>query len=91
MKTALILTLWVISVALHAAEPDFQSQHLAVGLSRSAPAFRVFAVDSLGQGKARPEPGARGDQRHRRSGTRWPDLQAQWQTGLAGHVEREGR
>ena len=56
MKTALILTLWVISVALHAAEPDFQSQHLAVGLSRSAPAFSVFAVDSLGHGKLDQNP-----------------------------------
>ena len=37
--------------ALRAATPDFQSQHLAVGLSRNAPAFRVFAVDSFGRGK----------------------------------------
>ena len=42
--------------ALHAAMPDFQSQYLAVGLSRSAPAFSVFAVDSLGQGKLDQNP-----------------------------------
>ncbi|MGA2658143.1 MAG: hypothetical protein ABSH34_11565 [Verrucomicrobiota bacterium] len=42
--------------ALHAAMPDFQSQYLAVGLSRSTPAFSVFAVDSLGQGKLGQNP-----------------------------------
>ncbi|MGA2659742.1 MAG: hypothetical protein ABSH34_19720 [Verrucomicrobiota bacterium] len=42
--------------ALRAAMPDFQSQHLAVGLSRSAPAFSAFAVDSLGQGKLGQNP-----------------------------------
>jgi len=41
---------------LHAAAPDFQSKHLAVGLSRSAPAFSVFSVDSLGQGKLDQNP-----------------------------------
>ena len=30
---------------------DFQSPFLAIGLSRSAPAFARFSVDSLGQGK----------------------------------------
>jgi len=30
---------------------DFQSRFLAIGLSRSAPAFARFSVDSLGQGK----------------------------------------
>jgi hypothetical protein len=39
-----------------AAPPDFQSKFLAVGLSRRAPAFSVFAVDSLGQGKLAPNP-----------------------------------
>lgn len=39
-----------------AAEPDFQSKSLALGLSRSAPAFTVFAVDSLGQGKVAQNP-----------------------------------
>jgi hypothetical protein len=32
------------------AGPDFQSRYLALGLSRHAPAFRAFAVDSLGRG-----------------------------------------
>jgi hypothetical protein len=50
---ALLLTPLAV---LHAAMPDFQSQHLAVGLSRSAPAFSVFAVDSLGQGKLGQNP-----------------------------------
>ena len=39
-----------------AAEPDFQSRHLAVGLSRTNPAFAVFAVDALGQGKLSDNP-----------------------------------
>jgi hypothetical protein len=34
-----------------AAESDFQSAYLAVGFSRSAPAFTVFTLDALGQGK----------------------------------------
>jgi hypothetical protein len=36
---------------LRATEADFQSKHLAIGLSRGAAAFSVFTVDSLGQGK----------------------------------------
>ena len=39
-----------------AAVTDFQSQDLAVGLSRTTPAFNVFAVDSLGQGKLDQNP-----------------------------------
>lgn len=31
-------------------DPDFKSKYLAVGFGRSAPSFRVFSVDSLGQG-----------------------------------------
>ena len=47
------LTVLLLSplAGLHAAESTFQSQHLAIGLSPSALAFSVFAVDSLGQGK----------------------------------------
>ncbi|HEY5914647.1 MAG TPA: hypothetical protein VJA21_29000 [Verrucomicrobiae bacterium] len=55
MNSALIPTLAAIITTpltvLRASEPDFRSQFLAVGLSRSVPAFSVFAVDSLGQGK----------------------------------------
>ena len=36
--------------------PAFQSKFLALGLSAEAPAFRVFAVDSLGQGKLARNP-----------------------------------
>ena len=36
--------------------PDFQSRHLAVGFSRAAPAFTVFTVDALGQGKLANNP-----------------------------------
>jgi len=51
------------ATGLCADPPDFQSKHLAVGLSRSAPAFSVLAVDSLGQGKLGQNPvlGAGGD------------------------------
>ena len=41
---------------LQAATPDFHSKHLAIGLSRNAPGFSVFAVDSLGQGKLDQNP-----------------------------------
>ena len=52
-----LATLWLAPLAaLGAAMPDFQSQHLAVGLSRRAPAFSLFAVDSLGQGKLGQNP-----------------------------------
>ena len=44
------------ATALCSATPDFQSKYLAVGLSRSAPAFSVFAVDSLGRGKLDQNP-----------------------------------
>lgn len=46
----------MFAIALHAAEPDFQSKHLSVGLSRTAPAFTWFTVDSLGQGKLNQNP-----------------------------------
>ncbi len=48
---ALLSLLLAPQAALHAAESTFQSLHLAIGLAPSAPAFSVFAVDSLGQGK----------------------------------------
>lgn len=55
MKLALLASVSLSSVCL-AVPPDFQSAHLAVGLSRSAPAFSFFAVDSLGQGKVKDNP-----------------------------------
>ena len=53
-----VLTLLALlpATGLLAGQPDFQSQHLAVGLSRGAPAFSLFAVDSLGQGKLDQNP-----------------------------------
>jgi len=36
--------------------PDFQSRHLAVGFARTEPAFTVFTVDALGQGKLAHNP-----------------------------------
>ncbi len=51
--TALLLT---PPAALHGAEPDFRSKYLAVGLSRSEPAFSEFMVDSLGQGRMEMNP-----------------------------------
>ena len=54
--TSLAALLLTPLAALHAAEPDFQSKHLSIGLSRSRPAFTVFAVDSLGQGKLDQNP-----------------------------------
>ena len=52
-NTLLILTalLLVPVAALNAAVPDFQSKNIAIGLSHTAPAFSLLAVDSLGQGK----------------------------------------
>lgn len=46
----------MVVVTLEAAEADFQSSYLAVGFSRSAPAFTLFAVDALGQGKLAGNP-----------------------------------
>ena len=40
----------------HAVSPDYQSKHLAIGLSSTRPAFTWFAVDSLGQGKLQQNP-----------------------------------
>ena len=39
-----------------AAEPDFESSYYAIGLSRNAPAFSWFALDSLGRGKVQVNP-----------------------------------
>lgn len=46
----------VLAVPALTAQPDFQSKFLAIGLSRSAPAFNAFSVDSLGQGKVAMNP-----------------------------------
>jgi hypothetical protein len=52
----LVVVPLIPTTALYSATPDFQSKYLSVGLSRSAPAFSVFAVDSLGQGKLDQNP-----------------------------------
>lgn len=46
----------MVVVTLEAAEADFQSSYLAVGFSRCAPAFTLFTVDALGQGKLAGNP-----------------------------------
>ena len=46
----------LLTAAAWAAEPDFQSDYLSVGLSRTTPAFSVFDVDSLGKGKLAVNP-----------------------------------
>ena len=38
------------------SQPDFKSRHLAVAFSRAAPAFTMFTVDALGQGKLASNP-----------------------------------
>ena len=50
MKMRLALTVGLAALSASAAAPDFQSKHLAVGLSTAAPAFAMFSVDSLGLG-----------------------------------------
>ena len=51
-SAAVSLALVLISLcSWQAVGADFQSRYLAIGLSRSAPAFTGFVVDSLGQGK----------------------------------------
>ncbi len=42
--------------AAFAGTPDFKSPFIAVGFSRSGPAFECFSVDSLGQGKVEFDP-----------------------------------
>lgn len=56
MKRFLCLLLLAVLVRLDAGGADFQSKHLALGLSRTAPAFSRFAVDSLGRGKLADNP-----------------------------------
>jgi hypothetical protein len=57
MKPLLSLVCWLsLAVALPAAQPDFRTSNYVVGLSRTAPAFTCFSVDSLGQGKLEPAP-----------------------------------
>ena len=55
MKTTIFLCTASLLASL-AAQPAFQAQHLATSLSRTAPAFTVFSVDSLGQGKLDQNP-----------------------------------
>lgn len=45
-----------LAAAFGAAQPDFQSRYLALGFSRSAPAFNLFTVDALGQGEVSGNP-----------------------------------
>lgn len=56
LRAAVVALMLTLLTAVQAAEPDFHSQYLAVGWSRNAPAFSVFAVDSLGQGKLEQNP-----------------------------------
>ncbi len=42
--------------SLFGSSPDFRSEFLALGLASNAPAFSVFAVDSLGQGRVSQNP-----------------------------------
>jgi hypothetical protein len=58
MKQTFLLTAALLSAApaVNGGGPDYQSKYLAVGLSRLAPAFSVFAVDSLGHGKLAQNP-----------------------------------
>ena len=55
----LLTTLLLAALAasnVRAIPPDYQSKHLALGLSPSRPAFTWFAVDSLGQGRLAQNP-----------------------------------
>jgi hypothetical protein len=54
----LITLLFAPPAAMNACaiSPDYQSKHLAIGLSPTRPAFTWFAVDSLGQGKLEQNP-----------------------------------
>jgi hypothetical protein len=54
--TALIQLVVLMACADACGAADFQSSHLAVGLSRTAPAFERFSLDSLGQGKVTNNP-----------------------------------
>jgi hypothetical protein len=54
--TIALLLASLAAINAHANPPDYQSKHLAVGLSPTRPAFTWFAVDSLGQGKLAQNP-----------------------------------
>ena len=54
MKKILALCSLALAGVTFAATPDFQSQHLAVTWSRTAPTLEVLGVDSLGQGRLKP-------------------------------------
>ena len=41
----------LLAISLSAAEADFKTASYSIGLSRSAAAFTVFSIDSLGKGK----------------------------------------
>jgi hypothetical protein len=56
MRTLLVASIGLAALSASSAAPDFQSRHLAVGLSRSAPAFAFFSVDSLGRGALAQNP-----------------------------------
>ena len=52
----LLAAVGLLETVLQGAGPEFRSKHLAIGLAHSTPAFSVFAVDSLGQGKLEQNP-----------------------------------
>jgi hypothetical protein len=48
---------WLLVLAsAGATTPDFQSKYQAISLSRTAPVFTVFSLDSLGQGRTSANP-----------------------------------
>jgi len=55
LTSSLIFLLGCVA-PMHAAEPDFHSRFLSVGLSRANPGFSFFAVDSLGRGNLASNP-----------------------------------
>lgn len=56
MRNLPVLLIGLAAVSVSAAAPDFTSSHLAIGLSRTAPAFAFFSVDSLGRGALAQNP-----------------------------------
>ena len=56
MKTLPVALIGLAALSASAAAPDFQSKHLAVGLSTAAPSFAVFSLDSLGRGALAQNP-----------------------------------
>ena len=51
-----MLLLALISRSAMGAPEDFASRHYAIGLSRTAPAFTAFTLDSLGRGETKANP-----------------------------------